>query len=293
MSVNDDGSFVVTDQEGHWVPANRIDWVEPGGYYGYHWAYHVGEPPKTFLQPVCWVPKPYDRSPSVVLPLNSPGWGPLTDKRVCLTYGTGALHHLLLEEVNGTRQGGLVQLPTPLTPTGLMRARVHPTDGHLYLCGLFGWSSSRTHPGDFYRLRYTGQPLHIPVALHATDRGLLVRFSDPVDPTRAARAGSYAVERWNYRRTAEYGSKDYRVSDGKIGRDKVTVDSVKVSPDGQAVFLEIADMTPCMQMRIRYRLRKKGGARLAGEIVNTVHVLGNATPILDRSGFDVRNSDKQ
>lgn len=285
VHLNGDGSFILTDQEGHWVPANRIDWVKPGGYHGYHWAYHIGEPPKTFELPLCWVPKHFDRSPSVVLRLSSPRWGPLSDQLICLSYGTGAIHHLLWEEVDGVHQGGLVQLPAPQTPTGLMRARVHPTTGDLYLCGLFGWASSRTHPGDFYRLRYTGKPLHIPVALHATDHGLLIRFSDELEQKRAARPGGYALERWNYRRTAEYGSKDYRVSDGKIGRDKVTVDGVKVSADGRSVFLEVADMKPCMQMRIRYRLRTAGGARLAGEIVNTVHVLRKAAPLLKDAGF--------
>ena len=36
---NDDGTFFITDQEGHWTPKNRIDWVRPGRFYGYMWAY--------------------------------------------------------------------------------------------------------------------------------------------------------------------------------------------------------------------------------------------------------------
>ncbi len=39
-------------------------------------------------------------------------------------------------------------------------------------------------------------------------------------------------------------------------------------------------MKPCMQMRIRYRLQTKDGARLSQEIYNTIHVLGDAEPHL-------------
>ena len=34
VCINPDGSFFVTDQEGHWNPKNRINWVTEGGFYG-------------------------------------------------------------------------------------------------------------------------------------------------------------------------------------------------------------------------------------------------------------------
>ncbi|MCP4815179.1 MAG: heme-binding protein, partial [Planctomycetaceae bacterium] len=39
VCLNDDGSFIVTDQEGHWNPKNRINWVRPGGFYGNMYGY--------------------------------------------------------------------------------------------------------------------------------------------------------------------------------------------------------------------------------------------------------------
>ena len=62
-------------------------------------------------------------------------------------------------------QGGMIELPIPQFPTGVMRGRFHPVDGQLYLCGMFAWAGSRTQPGGFYRLRYTGKPVHLPVDL--------------------------------------------------------------------------------------------------------------------------------
>src|SRR5262249_49881138 len=40
VCLNPDGTFFLTDQEGHWIPKNRINRVEPGGYYGNFWGYH-------------------------------------------------------------------------------------------------------------------------------------------------------------------------------------------------------------------------------------------------------------
>ncbi|MCH8965020.1 MAG: hypothetical protein IIB58_08680, partial [Planctomycetes bacterium] len=85
-----------------------------------------------------------------------------------------------------------------------------------------------------------------------------------------------------YRRSANYGSKDYRLSDGSEGRDALTVKSVQVSEDGKSVLLEIPDMKPCMQMRIRYRLQAADGARLSHEIYNTIHALGDDAPYRER-----------
>jgi hypothetical protein len=40
VCLNPDGSFIVTDQEGHWNPKNRINRVEPGKFYGNMFGYH-------------------------------------------------------------------------------------------------------------------------------------------------------------------------------------------------------------------------------------------------------------
>src|SRR5207302_644754 len=40
VCVNVDGSFFLTDQEGHWIPKNRINWVRPDRkFFGNMWGY--------------------------------------------------------------------------------------------------------------------------------------------------------------------------------------------------------------------------------------------------------------
>jgi hypothetical protein len=283
LCVNDDGTFISSDQEGHWTPSNRINWIKPGGFYGYMWAYHRGEVPTEYDKPLCWIHKEFDRSPSEQLWVRSDRWGPLENQLISLSYGTGNMQVVNYEDVGGLKQGGVAPLPVKMFPTGICRGRFRPTDGQLYLCGLFGWAGNRTQAGGLYRVRYTGKAVHVPVGIRATRSGVLLTFSAPLDPS-SAREGRFNVERWNYKWQERYGSDDFRLSDGKVGRDRVPLEGVRLSADGRSIFLAIEDMKPCMQMRIRYRLTGRNGARVASEIYNTIHVLGDDTPVRELFG---------
>ena len=62
-----------------------------------------------------------------------------------------------------------------------MRGRFHPPSGQLYLCGMYAWAGNQMEDGGFYRVRYTGKPLYLPVGLKATTAGVGLRFTDPLD----------------------------------------------------------------------------------------------------------------
>lgn len=278
LLVNGDGTYFSSDQEGHWTPMNRINLIRPGGFYGNMMAANpTARAEEATDQPVCWIHREIDRSPTAQLWVREPSWGPLQNALLSLSYGTGKTYRVLLQQAEGILQGGIVQLPVPELPTGIQRGRFHPDDQRLYVCGMFGWSSDKTLSGGFYRIRYTGQPIRTPEAIEAYREGILLRFSEPLDGTSAADWRNYACSRWNYQRTANYGSNDYRVSDGKPGRDLVPVAGVSVSDDQQTVFLHIPEMRTCMQMRVRYQLSSSDGAAVAGLVDHTIHVLPAVT----------------
>ena len=52
---------------------------------------------------------------------------------------------------------------------------------------MFAWAGNQTQPGGFYRVRYTGKPVYVPVGLHATKDGMTITFSGALDPKTAAR----------------------------------------------------------------------------------------------------------
>jgi len=271
VGVGPRGQLATSDQEGHWTPANRINLVKPGGFYGNMWSYHVGEEPTDYDPPVVWLPKNVDRSPAAQLWVPEDAWGPLGGKMIHTSYGTGWLWHVMYEHVDGVPQGGVVRLPVQF-PTGIMRGRFHPRTRHLYACGLVGWSSSQPIDGGFYRVRYTGAPLHLPAGLHVRDDGIELTFAEKLDPKTAADYGNWGVEQWNYKWTANYGSAHYSVSNPrKRGQDEVEVWDVTLSDDGKTVFLEMEDLQPVMQMQIRYNITAADGTELEDSVWLTIN----------------------
>ncbi len=277
VCVNPDGTFYVSDQEGHWTPKNEINLIEKGKFYGNLMGYHKGLTEADITSPMVWMHNDFDRSPAQQLWVNSDKWGGLGSQLINLSYGTGYVYVVMEEKVNGRFQGGVVRIPDFDFPTGVMRGRFNPVDGQLYACGLFGWAGNKTRPGGFYRLKHTGKPVHLPVAIHATKDGISLTFTNELDAETAADPESYSVKRWGYRRTRNYGSRDYK-ADGSQGRDRVEVAGVKLSADKKSVLLQIAEMKPTMQMQIEYKIDAADGAYLSHRIQNTIHAIGNNGP---------------
>ncbi|HTN75306.1 MAG TPA: DUF6797 domain-containing protein, partial [Pirellulaceae bacterium] len=133
VCMNPDGSFIVTDQEGHWNPKNRINWVtvDPQGppkFYGNMFGYHdrTDSSDSAMEPPLCWITNAFDRSPAELLWVTSDRWGPLKGSLLNLSYGNGKVFLVPHERVNGQVQGGMIELPVPAFPTGVMRGRFHP-----------------------------------------------------------------------------------------------------------------------------------------------------------------------
>src|SRR4029450_1618875 len=93
VCVNPDGTFFVNDQEGHWIPKNRINWVRPGRFYGNMWAYdHPSSPADSAMEPpLVWITNDMDRSPGELLWVTSDRWAPLKTSLLNLSYGTGQI----------------------------------------------------------------------------------------------------------------------------------------------------------------------------------------------------------
>jgi len=274
VTVNGDGTFFASDQEGHWTPKNRINLIKQDGFYGYMGSYVPGRDPEDYDPPVVWIHNSVDRSPAQQLWVTSDKWGPLKGSLINLSYGTGRLFTVPYEVVDGQPQGGVSRLPIGETPTGVMRGRFHPVDGQLYACGLFGWAGNKSKSGGFYRFRYTGKALHIPVEYSVSKKGVSLTFSEALDKESAADPGSYAAEMCNYRRTRGYGSRDYLVSDpNKQGRDPLEISKAILSSDGRTVTLQMPKLQKCMTLRIRYNIKGSKGESVRSEINCTVNVL--------------------
>ncbi len=280
LAVNPDGSVVVTDQEGHWIPENRIDWVEPGAFHGYMRAWREPDrDPDDFVRPATWIHHDVDRSPSAPVRVRSERWGEVDGSLIYLSYGNGKMFSVLLDEAfprdgGPPRQAAVTELPVAAAPTGLIRGRFNPADDHLYVCGLFAWAGDRTQAGGFYRVRRTAAPLRIPIGYETARNGIVVRFSAALDPDAAADPGNYSMRIWQYLRQASYGSEDYRVLGDGVGEDVLAIPSATLSADGRSVFVEIPEILPVQQYHLEMNLRSADGARIREFVHGTIHELG-------------------
>ena len=268
--LNPDGSFVVTDQEGFWNPMNRINWVEKGGFYGNMWGY---DPPadssdEAMEPPLMWVDQKYDRSPAELLWADSEGWGPLQGSLLSLSYGYGKIFVIMPQFLeDGTKQAGMVELPVPQFPTGIMRGRFNPKDGQLYALGMSAWATNQMiQVGGFYRIRHTENPLHLPIELKALTTGMQLTFASPLDRESAANPENYTVSTWDLERSANYGSDRYntRVLD---------IEDITLSSDGKTVHLLLPSIEPTWIMDIQYELKSESGKEFEGIVQNTIYKL--------------------
>jgi hypothetical protein len=269
VCVNDDGTFFVTDQEGHWIPKNRINHVREGGFYGNMWSYHHPESNSNDAMepPLVWITNEMDRSPAELLWVTSEKWGPFKGSLLNISYGAGKIYLVPHEPAGDQLQGGVVPLPIPDFPTGVMRGRFHPGDGHLYSCGLFAWAGNRTRDGGFYRVRYTGKPAWLPAGLQAESNGIVLKFTDPLDAVTAEDPANYAVKIWSLNRTANYGSRH-------VNETPLEVVKASLCESRTSVFLEIPGIQPTWSMEIKYSIRGADGTPVSQRIHNTIHKLG-------------------
>ncbi len=274
VCLNPDGTFFVTDQEGHWNPKNRINLVKPSvngipRFYGNLFGYHaVTDSSDSAMEPpLCWITNDFDRSPGELLWVDSDRWGTLSGELLELSYGTGRAFLVLQEKVGGLSQGGMIALPIPDFPTGVMRGRFHPIDGQLYVCGMFAWAGNAQQPGGFYRIRKTEAPLRLPSQLHVTKSGVTLTFMVDLDAA-SIRAENVQIKIWGLERTANYGSK--HIDERSLKISEATLDS-----DKRTLQLSVPDIAPTWCMEIQYQFRDTAGQPIVGKIHNTVHAIGD------------------
>ena len=278
LGVSREGVITVTPQQGNWTPSSVIHEIKRDGYYGYGGPKVTPERPLGYDAPLCWLPHAFDNSSSSQTWVPANRWGALGGQMLHFAWGRCAMMLVLRDVADGQAQGASVALPVKFL-SGPMRGTFHPQDGHLYVAGSTGWQTSAARDGCLQRVRYTGKSLRTPVAWRAHKNGIALTFAQPLDRAAAEDAGRYAVHQWNYLYSANYGSKDYSVTNpDKEGRDEVEVRSAKLLVDGRTVFLELPGLRPVMQMELKYNLPFASGGKASSPLYLTLNRLAESLP---------------
>src|SRR5262249_20074790 len=161
-------------------------------------------PPKTYDEPICWLPRQADNSSGGQVWVPPGKLGPLSGRLLHLSFGRCRILLVLKQEVGNVVQGGAVDLGLRFL-SGILRGRVSPKDGHLYVAGLKGWQTAAVRDGCLQRVRYTGKPAKLPASLEVFSDGIRLGFTCPLDRRSAQDVGNYRLLQWNYHWGPEYG----------------------------------------------------------------------------------------
>lgn len=247
------GILTSSDQQGHWKPATPIYQIDPGRYYGFQPAKLKGNAvhPAPIAPPEIWIPHFINQSGAAQVWMKGKAkMGALNGSLIHIGYNRPELFRLYLDK--NRKQGAVVPILSGF-PSGLLKGRINPKDGRLYLCGFEIWGTSGSQISGLYRMRPSGEPSWLPNQIIAGTRGVLLSFDQELSPELASDLGRYSVDRWNYQQTHNYGSGNFKL-DGEPGQESVPVTSVKISSDRRSLFIGLPDMQPSHTLQVTYRL---------------------------------------
>ena len=240
------GLLTASDQQGNWVPATPLHLIREGGYYGFEPATdRVREPEPVPL----WLPHRVAQSAIDPIWINDERLGFLNRSVLMVDYYRPGLIRIL-PDLEGPHPRA-VGVPVDATfETPLLKGEVNPVDGHVYIVGMQIWGSRAPRIEGLSRLRVLPSPRPRLSAARVYQEGIWLRFDAPLDAAFVTQTANYAAESWDYQRTSQYGSGQFK-SDGTPGTDTWTIKAVLVSTDQQSVFLVSPDVQPAMQLQIK------------------------------------------
>ncbi|MDB6053010.1 MAG: Large, multifunctional secreted protein [Verrucomicrobiales bacterium] len=278
IGISPTGQITTSDNEGTWVPATPINWIEkPGQFLGVINKLTPKSLSDTWTPPLAWIShQDYDNSGGGQIWVTSSKWGPYQGELLHESYGKSSLFLVLKEKAsNGMMQGGVVKFPLKFT-SSVMRARFNKNDGQLYVAGLREWQTTAAKDAGFDRVRYTGKKVYSVKALKVVKDGVQLTFTEPLASDSVVDLQNWSGKRWNYERAEHYGSPEFLVTPdekGTVGkgREAINITGASLSADGKTVSLQIADFKPVMQESIKWSIKASDGNEVSQEIQHTIH----------------------
>lgn len=263
-----DGGILVTDNQGEWLPANKLIQVEQGGFYQFRSTapWHPLDVPEA-TAPAVWLPHgEIALSPTEPFVIPST-WGPYAGQVLFGDESFGGLQRAFLEQVDGVTQGAAFHFSQGF------RHRFHrfalTPRGELYAGGIArGGDQEAIHRvSGLTRLRNTGKDVFEPLAARLRSNGIEIEFTQPLATGIGWHPAAYHVTQWGYQATQTYGGQ-------KVRHRRAGVRSATVSADRRRVFLELAEIVrgEVIHVRLSNSFSSEDGQPLwAGELWYTVN----------------------
>ncbi len=228
------GDLFVTDNQGDWLPGNKLIHVREGSFNGHRYEPAHPFTAKPMDPPALWLPQ-NELANSPTEPVLVPS-GPYAGQMFFGDIHYGGIQRGALENVEGQWQGSAHRFTGGLRGP-VNRLRVGP-DGALWL-GELGVSGNWMEPGKsldgLERLSWNGTPVFDIVSASVRPNGFVLSLTEPLATGQGWDPAAYSASQWRYVPTINYGGP-------KVDEERLEVKSATVADDRRSVFLEIGGL---------------------------------------------------
>jgi cytochrome c len=266
IGIGPDNELFNTDNQGEWVPANKLIHIKKDEYHGMRWGFldSMHEPPEVAL-PAIYLPEDeIGNSPSEPVLVND---GPYKGQMLHGDVSYGGIQRDFLEKIEGEYQGCVFRFTQGLE-AGVNRMRFGP-DGALYIGGVGmvgGWSWKEKQYG-LQKLKYNSKPVFEMLAVRAQPDGFDIEMTEPVNDSIQISPDDLLVQQWWYLPTANYGGP-------KKDLEKLKVTAIHISKDRRHINLTLRGLKEkrVVYIRLPEKLISSGGRSLwSGETWYTLN----------------------
>ncbi len=283
LGFGPEGEIFQSDNQGAWLPASRLNHLQPGKFYGHYNTTAGGGSPSLFADqppspPAVWFPhNEIANSPSQ--PLSIPD-GPFAGDMLVGDITLGGINRVSLDKVRGVWQGCIYRFTQGLEG-GVNRLAWGP-NGTLYVGCIGGggnWAWNETTFGLQRLTPLSGNPVTFEIAkVTATATGFEIAYTKPVAETLLEDPANFTVRQWSYSPTVDYGG-------SKIGEETLSVSSATASTDRTRVTLVIPGLEKGHVVYLRSNPPAEDGSQiLSSEVWYTLNEIPGGP-------FDLRLND--
>ena len=244
-----DRDVFVSENQGQWMAACKLNHVTPGKFYGHPSAWPAPQEEygkhTRFDPPAVWFPYKLARSTTGICEITDDRFGPFKGQLMVGDFQNAIVTRVQLEKVNGEYQGAVWPFLKQFQ-SGVNRLAYGP-DGKLYVGGCqapISWKA--VAPLDFAleRISYTGKLPFEVKAVHALRDGFELTFTQPVEAKAAADPESYDVTQYGLKYHSKYGSPEFDHDGKENAATVIKVAAATVSPDKLKVRLKLEGWKP-------------------------------------------------
>ncbi|MEI9946273.1 MAG: hypothetical protein WDN26_18890 [Chitinophagaceae bacterium] len=242
-----DNEMFLTDNQGDWLPANKLIHLKEGAWYGSRAVDFAGTANLIEKLPVVYLEvNTIANSPSQPVPFNV---GPYKNQMIYGDASYGGIQRVFAEKVDGEYQGAVFKFTQGLE--GAINRLTWGPDGTLY-AGAIGSAGNWGQPAQLQyglqKLTYNNTSVFEMLAVRAKPNGIEIEFTEPLKAGAGMKAADYRIKQWWLKPTASYGGPN-------MDEEVLSIGKIVVSPDRKKVLLELPGMKDKHVLYIR--LNKK------------------------------------